>query len=90
LLRVLQNLLREQVPIRDMRSIMEALLETAPSTKDPIALTEAARAALHRSITTRLTAGSGNELVILTLDRQIEETIASSIVNTERGQELAT
>jgi len=90
LLRIMQNLLREQVPIRDMRSIMEALLEVAPSTKDPISLTEAARAALHRSITTRLTAGTGNELVILTLDRQIEETIASSIVNTDRGQELAT
>jgi flagellar biosynthesis protein FlhA len=91
LLRVLQNLLREQVPIRDMRSIMEALLETAVSTKDPISLTEAARASLHRSITTRLVSpGGGNELVILTLDRQIEETIASSIVNTERGQELAT
>ncbi|MGZ3704527.1 MAG: FHIPEP family type III secretion protein, partial [Bdellovibrionota bacterium] len=89
LLRILQNLLREQVPIRDMRSIMEALLETAPSTKDPIQLTEAARASLHRSITTRLVS-SGNELVILTLDRQIEETIASSIVNTDRGQELAT
>lgn len=89
LLRVLQNLLREQVPIRDLRSILEALLEIAGSTKDPIALTEAARSALHRSITTRLVSG-GNELVILTLDRQIEETIASSIVNTERGQELAT
>lgn len=89
LLRVIQNLLREQVPIRDMRSILEALLEVAGSTKDPIMLTEAARASLHRSITTRLV-GGGSELVILTLDRQIEETIASSIVNTERGQELAT
>ncbi len=90
LLRVLQNLLREQVPIRDLRSILESLLEIAGSTKDVISLTEAARAALHRSITTRLVAGTGNELVILTLDRQIEETIASSIINTERGQELAT
>ena len=89
LLRVMQNLLREQVPIRDLRSILESLLEVAGSTKDPITLTEAARAALARSITTRLVSG-GNELVILTLDRQIEETIASSIVNTERGQELAT
>jgi flagellar biosynthesis protein FlhA len=89
LLRILQNLLREQVPIRDLRSILEALLEVSGSTKDPISLTEAARSALHRSITSRLLS-SGNELVILTLDRQIEETIASSIVNTERGQELAT
>lgn len=88
LLRVMQNLLREQVPIRDLRSILEAMLETASSTKDPIALTEAARAALQRSITHRL--AGGGELAILTLDRQIEETIASSIVNTERGQELAT
>ncbi len=89
LLRVIQNLLREQVPVRDLRSILEALLEIAPSTKDPVALTEAARASLHRSITSRLVS-AGNELVILTLDRQIEETIASSLVNTDRGQELAT
>ncbi len=88
LLRVMQNLLREQVPIRDLRSILESMLETAHSTKDPIALTEAARSALQRSITARLS--GGGELAILTLDRQIEETIASSIVNTERGQELAT
>jgi flagellar biosynthesis protein FlhA len=89
LLKVMQNLLREQVPVRDMRTIMEALLEVAHSTKDAVALTEAARTALHRSITMRLL-GTGSELAILTLDRQIEETIASSIVNTERGQELAT
>ncbi len=89
LLKVLQNLLREQVPVRDLRSILEALLEVASSTKDPISLTEAARAALHRSITMRLM-GSSLDLPILTLDRQIEEAIASSIVNTERGPELAT
>ncbi len=89
LLKVMQNLLREQVPIRDLRTILESLLEVAGSTKDSISLTEAARAGLHRSITNRLLAG-GAELPILTLDRQIEETIASSIISTERGQELAT
>jgi flagellar biosynthesis protein FlhA len=89
MLKVMQNLLREQVPIRDLRSILEALLEVAGTTKDPISLTEAARAGLHRSITNRLLSG-GAELPILTLDRQIEETIAGSIINTERGQELAT
>ena len=89
LLKVMQNLLREQVPIRDLRTILEALLEVASSTKDPVALTETARAGLHRSITSRLLAGA-SELPILTLDRQIEETLAGSIVNTERGQELAT
>jgi flagellar biosynthesis protein FlhA len=89
LLRVMQNLLREQVPIRDLRTILEAVTETASSTKDIIALTEAARASLQRSITSRLLAGA-TELPILTLDRQIEETIASSIVNTERGAEVAT
>ena len=88
LLKVIQNLLREQVPVRDLRTILESLLEVAGTTKDPIALSEAARAGLHRSITARLIAPNG-ELPILTLDRQIEETIASSIVNTERGHELA-
>ena len=85
----MQNLLREQVPIRDLRTILEAITETASSSKDPISLTEAARTGLQRSITSRLLAG-GTELAILTLDRQIEETIASSIVNTERGPEVAT
>jgi flagellar biosynthesis protein FlhA len=89
LLRVMQNLLREQVPVRDLRTILESLLEIGHSTKDPVSLTEAARTALHRSITSRLVS-LGGELAILTLDRQIEETIASSIVSTERGQELAT
>ncbi len=89
LLKIMQNLLKEQVPIRDLRTIFEALADAALSTKDSIALTEAARAALHRSITSRLASG-GNELHILTLDRQIEETIASSIINTDRGSELAT
>jgi flagellar biosynthesis protein FlhA len=89
LLKIMQNLLREQVPIRDLRSILESLLEFGGSVKDPIALTEAARASLHRSITNRLVGGNG-ELSILTLERQIEETIASSIINTERGHELAT
>jgi flagellar biosynthesis protein FlhA len=89
LLRVMQNLLREQVPVRDLRSILEGLLEAGTSTKDVVSLTEHCRAALHRSITNRLLNG-GQELPILTLDRQVEETIASSIVNTERGQELAT
>jgi len=88
LLRIMQNLLKEQVPIRDLRTIFESLADAALSTKDPIALTEVARAALHRSITTRLALGA-DELHILTLDRQIEETIASSIINTERGSELA-
>ncbi|MCO5142755.1 MAG: flagellar biosynthesis protein FlhA [Oligoflexia bacterium] len=88
LLKIMQNLLREQVPIRDLRSILEALLEESANTKDAIYLTEAARSALHRSIASRLLT-TGAELPILTLERQIEETIANSIINSERGQELS-
>lgn len=88
ILRVMQNLLRENVPIRDLRTIFEALAESAMATKDPVLLTESVRSSLHRSITTRLL-GSGAELPILTLDRQIEESIANSIITGDKGSELA-
>jgi flagellar biosynthesis protein FlhA len=88
LLKVMQNLLRESVPVRDLRTIFEALAEVASAgVKDPILLTEAARSSLHRTITSRLQVN--NELPILTLDRRIEETIANSIINTDRGHDIA-
>jgi flagellar biosynthesis protein FlhA len=88
ILKVLKNLLREGVSIRDLRTILEALAEAAPTQKDPQLLTEHVRTALARQITTTLVAPSG-ELLLLTLDRQIEETIAAGILQTDQGQQLS-
>ena len=70
--RVLQQLLREQVSIRDLACILEALLETAPINKSPIALVEAARQVLGRSLVQPLLSDD-RKLKVLTLDPAIEQ-----------------
>ena len=70
--RVLQQLLREQVSIRDLTAILEALLETAPGNKSQVALVEAARQALGRSLVQPLL-GADRRLKVLTLDPLIEQ-----------------
>ncbi|MBK7972681.1 MAG: flagellar biosynthesis protein FlhA [Deltaproteobacteria bacterium] len=71
LLRVLKNLLREGVSIRDLATILEALAEFAPATKDPSVLTERVRAALARTIL-QPHLGEGRALAVLTLERDLE------------------
>ena len=88
LLRVLKNLLKEGVSIRDLRTIFETLTDQAPMQKDPILLTEHVRAALGRNITKKLVNSEGL-LTLITLDRVIEETIASSIIQTDQGPQLS-
>ncbi len=87
-LKVLKNLLREGVSIRDLKTILEALAEAATTQKDPQLLTEHVRTALARQITKKLV-GPAGELLLLTLDRQIEETIAGGILQTDQGQQLS-
>jgi len=88
-LKVLQNLLREGVSIRDLRTILEALGELGVHTKDPLALTEHARAALYRTITESIKSIKG-DIPLFTLDRHIEESIAGGIIPAEKGaQELS-
>jgi flagellar biosynthesis protein FlhA len=87
-LRVLQNLLKEGVSIRDLKTILETLGEYGQKTKDASVLTEYTRAALGRSITKKLLNASG-ELPLLTLDRNIEESIAQGIIQTDQGPQLS-
>lgn len=87
-LKVLKNLLREGVSIRDLKTILEALAEAAPTQKDTQLLTEHVRTALGRSLTKKLVGPTG-ELLLLTLDRSIEETVASGILQTDQGQQLS-
>jgi flagellar biosynthesis protein FlhA len=70
--KVLQQLLREQVSIRDLPTILETLLEAAPASKHPVALVEAARQALGRALVRPLLSESGG-LRVVTLDHALEE-----------------
>jgi flagellar biosynthesis protein FlhA len=76
--RVLQQLLREQVSIRDLTTILEALLETAAVNKNPIALVEACRQAMSRSLVAPLL-GEDRKLKVLTLDPAIEQDLQRQI-----------
>jgi flagellar biosynthesis protein FlhA len=76
--RVLQNLLRERVPIRDLATILEAIADAGSLTRDANTLTEAARAALSRTICSSLSNETG-ELAVLTLDPRLEHQLADRL-----------
>jgi flagellar biosynthesis protein FlhA len=83
LLKVLQNLLMEQVPLKDFRSIAEALAEAVNRTQDPLALTAAVRVALSRLIVQTVN-GSEPELAVITLDPSLEQMLLGSM---QQGQD---
>jgi flagellar biosynthesis protein FlhA len=72
--KVLQNLLREEVPIRDLLTITETLADYAPHTKDPDELTEHVRQALARTITACFRSPEGL-IPVMTFDPQIERLV---------------
>ncbi len=86
--KVLQNLLREGVSIRDLPTILEALADQAARTKEPDPLTEHARQALGRAITKRLVAGDGN-LALITLAAGVERLLIDSLGRGDDGTALA-
>ena len=77
--KVLQNLLTERVPIRNLRVIAETLAENAPRTQDPAQLVAAVRIALGRSIVQAIT-GLRQELPVITLDGQLEQVLGDSML----------
>lgn len=77
-LKVLQNLLAEKVPIRDMRTIAETLADNASKSQDPGTLTAYVRAALGRSIVQNLI-GASQELPVITLAPNLEQILQQSI-----------
>ncbi len=85
--KVLQNLLRERVSIRDLLTICETLADFAPRTKDPDILTEYVRQKLARSIISAYTDQDGN-LFVLTLATQVEDIIRESVQKSEQGTYL--
>ena len=76
-LKVLQNLLAEQVAIRDLRTIAETLAERGSKSQDPVALTAAVRVALSRSIVQDLL-GPDEELPLIALDPMLEQLLHKS------------
>jgi flagellar biosynthesis protein FlhA len=86
--KVLQNLLREKVSIRDLITIFETLADYGTQTKDHITLTEVTRGALNRSITKSLVNEQG-ELSVITLDPRWEDKLNHAVVRNETGAYLA-
>ena len=82
--RVLQNLLRERVSVRDLVTILEAIADQARVTKDADMLAEYARAALGRQITSQYAAEDG-QLHVMTLAPALQQELTRTLVATERG-----
>ncbi len=86
--RILQGLLKEQISIRDMLTIFEALADEASRTKDVEQLTESVRKRLARGITAKYM-DDGGVIQVMTLSSNIEEEIIQSLIQTEQGIQLA-
>ncbi len=86
--RVLQSLLRERVPIRDLETILETIGDWAVRTKDPDILTEYARNALARTLC-QLNQADDGSIHCVTLDPSLEELISKAVERKEHGSVLA-
>ena len=85
--KVLQNLVKERVSIRDLVTILETLADNVNMTKDPEMLTEFTRVALARSICKEYQNNEGT-INVITLDPGIEQTVQAAIQRTEQGSFL--
>jgi flagellar biosynthesis protein FlhA len=85
--RVLQNLLRERVSIRDSVTILEALGEAAPTTRNPILLTEYVRQSMRRLLVKPYLNASG-ELPAFVVDASLEQAVESTVEHGEQNSHL--
>ena len=85
--KVLYNLLKEGIPIKDMVTILESLIDSSQSTTDVDVMTENVRAALKRTITRRFC--ENGQLKVVTLDSEVEKAVLSSLTRSEQGIYLA-
>ena len=86
--RVLRQLLRERVPVRDLATILEALADASSATKDPDAIVEAVRAAIGRAIC-RPYQNEKGELPVIGVLPALEDKLLQALVRTEQGAVLA-
>ena len=85
--KVLQNLLEERIPIKDLPTILETIGDFASSSKEPDILTEYVRHGLSRTITEQYLNSVGG-MTVMTLDPDIEQKVASAIQTTKHGLTL--
>ena len=86
LLKVLQTLLQEQVPVRDIRTIAEAIANVAVKSQDPAAMVAAVRVALARAIVQSIV-GLELELPVITLEPRLEQILLNSIQKAGQGSD---
>ena len=86
--KILQNLLKEQVSIRDLLTIVETIADYAPITKNVDVLTEYVRQRLARSITKQYETPEG-DIAVMTLNAEIEELVSNAIQHTEHESYLS-
>ena len=85
--KVLRNLLMEGIPIRDMQTILETMVDAMGTTRDPDLITESVRNALSRTITRRFC--QDGQLRAITLDAEVERRVVASLTKNEHGIYLA-
>ncbi len=85
--KILANLLKEGIPIRDLETILETIGDHSNVLKDTDIITEYVRQSLKRMITHRF--AEANSLRVITLDTQIEDLIVSSVKKSDQGSYLA-
>jgi flagellar biosynthesis protein FlhA len=85
-LRILKNLLKEGIPVRDLPTILEVMIDLGPRIKDADLLTERVREALAPTITQ--TFSQDGKLKVLVLDPELDEALARSLIKTEDGIQI--
>lgn len=85
--KILNNLLKEGVPIKDMETILETVVDSIPTTRDLDVITENIRIALKRTITRMFC--EGGQMKVLTLDADLEKNIINSMAKGDQGVYLA-
>ncbi len=86
--KVLANLLKERISIRNLVTIFETLADQAPFTKDPLVLTEYVRRSISRQITIQYTESS-QSIKVITIGPLLEKKISEGVKHTEQGSYLA-
>lgn len=85
--KILSNLLKEGVPIKDMGTIIESVVDSSATTRELDTITENIRVALKRTITRKFC--ENGQMKVVTLDAEVEKTIISSLTKSEHGIYLA-
>lgn len=85
--KILTNLLKEGIPIKDMETIMETIIDASMTVKDITSVTESIRTALKRTITRKFC--ENGSMKVITLDAELEKSIVTSLTSGDHGTYLA-